>query len=148
MKSLGLFVNNQKGIATTEMVVVSFIFILILAAFLILSNTILSKIDSLIQVRNLAFNQTGSEDLQVKNFKRVLVREGQARSFPMDRCLSVYLASKPSRVQAEVQLKTSSSLMGEVLKISNIIDRFRITEDSWQGLNPVLLGNLVANCPG
>lgn len=137
--------NDQKGIATTEFVIVSFVFVIIFAAFVMISDTVLFKMKSLMTVRSLAFNMT-EQDIGV-SFKREVVGAFQTPSMILDKCLSPDLASRPSRIKAQVNLEMPG-FFKELITEPPISDQYLIARDTWKGLSPAVIGVLVAACPG
>ena len=139
--------NNQKGVATTEFVVVSFIFILFLAAFNFVGEVVLLKIKSLIEVRNLAFHESEAPDSLIGDFKRQTILTTQTPTAALDKCLSPYLIMKPSRVKAQVTLKPDA-FFKEWGSFPVFSEQFLITEDSWKNLPSLILGGLASRCSG
>ena len=130
-----------------EFIVVSFVFILFLAAFNLIGETVLFKIKSLIAVRNLAFNETETGNFSTGEAQRQIILTAQTPSASLDRCLLPYFMTKPSRVRTQVAFKPDS-FFKEWIPVPAISDRFLIAEDSWENVPPVVLGTLASRCSG
>jgi hypothetical protein len=140
-----ILLNNKRGAATTEFIIVSFVFVMVFAAFAMIGDTILFKIKSLITARSLAFNL--SEDEQGVSTKRKVIRVYETPSMILDKCLSPELADRPSRVKAEVKLE-APGFFKEFIPVPEIEDQYLVARDTWKGLSPEVISALVAACPG
>ncbi|MHB8481825.1 MAG: hypothetical protein ACYDBV_03685 [Nitrospiria bacterium] len=147
MRGLRVGLSHQEGIATTEFIVVAFIFILFLALFNVIGKEVLFKIKSLIAVRNLAFHRSETIDPFMGQSQRETVLMAQTPAASLDKCFSPYLMIKPSRIKTQVRLKPGSFFKNFV-PLPGVSDQFLMTEDSWKNIPPFVLGSLASRCPG
>ena len=140
-----ILLNDKRGAATTEFIVVSFVFVMVFAASALIGDTILFKIKSLITARSIVFNLPGSEE--GFSVKREVILADETPSMILDKCLSPELAGRPSRVIAEVELEVPG-FFKDIIPAPKISDHFLVARDTWKGLSPEVISGLVASCSG
>jgi hypothetical protein len=145
MSPFQLPVRNQRGIATTEFIVVSFVFVVIFAGFVLIGETIMSKMKSLIMARNLAFDQIDRSEFGNFSHRLEVVMAAKTPEVMLDKCLWPYFAVKPSRKQAQVNLDVATFFDAWVPGF-RISDQYLIAQNSWQGISPAAMAALVTGC--
>jgi hypothetical protein len=138
--------SNEKGAATTEFVVVSFVFVIIFAGFVLIGETILSKMKSLMMARNLVFDQYDNPDFDHSSHQLEIVMAAKTPEVMLDKCLWSYFAVKPSRKQAQVNLEVAT-FFDAWFPGFRISDHYLIAQNSWKGLSPTAMAALIAGCP-
>ncbi|MBI1823071.1 MAG: hypothetical protein HY200_00800 [Nitrospirae bacterium] len=136
---------NERGIATTEFIIVNLVFVIFLAGFMLIGNTILAKMKSLILVRNIAFNQNdGLEEMNSIHHSDV-IQASKTPSILLDRCLRPYFGVKKSRIISEAQTEVSTPF-NDWIPHRIISDQYHLATDTWKAQSSLAIGVLVASC--
>jgi len=143
--SRSILLRNQKGIATTEFVLVLTSFVAILAALLLNSRLVQTKIESLVSVRNLVWKE--SARVQIANESKDVILASEMPDLMMDRCLIPILSRKPVRIRGEIRNEPESSYL-DLFPKSGFTDHFEIAIDSWKDLSPEEFMAVLAQCQG